>query len=413
MKKLLPHTHLKNNKNVYLLGTIGVFIFLILWFFVPMLFAVSYDSGEQSVVHNAESPSEPKEPVDIYKPIYIETPEQVKNIYMSACVAGTPSFREDLIKIAETTEINSIIIDIKDFSGGIAFLTENPVLKPYVSDRCRASDMRSLIRTMNEKGIYVVGRITVFQDPLYADAYPEIAVQKESNRAVWSDNKGIHFIDPGAKQFWEYIVELSKESHKLGFDELNFDYIRYPSDGPMKDIYYPVSNDMAQGNKKEVLKDFFEYLYTELNEKEGIITSADLFGMTTTNTDDLNIGQYLEYALPYFDYVVPMVYPSHYPKGFNGWDNPNNYVYEVVHFAMQAAYDRADALQKATTTPDFIRDRVSPKQLRTWIQDFDYGGTYDAPEVRAQIQASYDAGVDSWMVWAPSNRYTIGAFEKE
>jgi len=416
MKKILQNKHLKENKKTYAGGSVVVGGLMLVWFGLPALFAASYDSGvEQKMISLTHGAVEEmgEEVVVTDTPLYIETPEQVKNIYMTACVAGTPSFREDLIEIADTTEINSIIIDIKDFSGGISFDTENPVLKPYVSKRCGASDMAGLVRTLNEKGVYVIGRITVFQDPLYADAHPEIAVQKASDRSTWSDNKGIHFIDVGAEKYWEYIVELSKESHRMGFDELNFDYVRYPSDGPMKDIYFPISNDRAVDQKKEVLRDFFAYLYEELNVKEGIVTSADLFGMTTTNTDDLNIGQYLEYALPYFDYVAPMVYPSHYPKNFNGWVNPNDHVYDLVHFVMKSGFDRAEALRTATTTPDGIAKRVGGHQLRTWIQDFDYGGTYDAPEVRAQIQASYDAGVKSWMIWAPSNRYTVGALESE
>jgi len=412
MKKTPQTIHKLSNKNHYTYGSIAIGMLLLVWFVAPIIFATHYDSGqkkkdiilENGVVRDVIREEE--------IPMYIETPEQVKTIYMTSCVVGTPSFREELVRIAETTEINSIIIDIKDYSGGISFNTNNPTLAPYVSDRCGAGDMKEFVRTLHEKGIYVIGRITVFQDPIYAMAHPEIAVQKASDRSVWSDNKGIHFVDPGAKPFWDYVVELSRESHRLGFDELNFDYIRYPSDGPMKDIYYPVSNDRAQGNKKEVLRDFFVYLYEELNVKEDITTSADLFGMTTTNTDDLNIGQYLEYTLPYFDYVAPMVYPSHYPKGFNGWNNPNEHIYEVVNFAMQSAHNRALDYSKATTTPADLAERVSPGQLRTWIQDFDYGGNYDVSEVRAEIQASYDAGVNSWMIWSPSNRYTIGALEK-
>lgn len=414
MKKLLQNKHIRKNKKSYTYGGALVAVLLFMWFAMPFFFATSYSSGEEMKIVSVDNGVVEEVVVveeETTEPIYIETPEQVKNIYMSACVAGTPSFREDLAEIAETTEVNSIIIDIKDFSGGIAFDTDNPVLAPYVSDTCGAPDMEEFVRSLNERGVYVIGRITVFQDPLYAAQRPDLAVQKASDRSIWSDHKGLHFIDVGAREYWEYIVELSKESHKIGFDELNFDYVRYPSDGPMKDIYFPMSHDRADTQKREVLREFFVYLYEELNQKEGIITSADLFGMTTTNTDDLNIGQYLEYALPYFDYIAPMVYPSHYPKGFNGWDNPNHYVYDVVYFSMKSGFDRAEALRMATSTPDDIAERVGGHQLRTWIQDFDYGGNYDAEEVRAQIQASYDAGVDSWMIWAPSNRYTIGALE--
>ncbi len=405
----------KKKKQQYKVGVTVIVICLLV--FVGIFFAgkslttISYESVKIGTVEHTKTEKPSREEKIV--PSYVDTPEQVKAIYMTACVAGTPSFRDELIEIAETTEINSIVIDIKDFSGGISFDTDNPLLNDFVSDRCGAGDMRELVERLHNAGIYVIGRITVFQDPLYAVAHPDVAVQKESDRTIWDDYKGVHFIDPGAQDFWKYIVELSKESHKLGFDELNYDYIRYPSDGPMKDIYFPVSYKRADGQKKEVLRDFFEYLYEEINIKEGITTSADLFGMTTTNTDDLNIGQYLEYALSYFDYVAPMVYPSHYPKGFNGWNNPNDHIYDVVHYSMSSAFNRALAFQKATSTPSDIAERISPLQLRTWIQDFDYGGDYGATEIRAQFKASYDAGVPSWMIWSPSNKYTIGALNTE
>lgn len=174
--------------------------------------------------------------------------------------------------------------------------------------------------------------------------------------------------------------------------------------------------------------------------------SADLFGMTTTNTDDLNIGQVLEKAAPYFDYIAPMVYPSHYPPRFNGWDNPNKYPYEVIKFSMDEAVKRflatstavamrgteplstpksgGDAATGQASTSQAVATKPSgpllyPKEvwdklkLRPWLQDFDYGGNYDIAEVKAQITAVYDAGLTSWMLWAPSNRYTKGALLPE
>ena len=152
--------------------------------------------------------------------------------------------------------------------------------------------------------------------------------------------------------------------------------------------------------KAVMMKNFFAYLHGKLSP-EGIVTSADLFGMTTTNTDDLNIGQVLENTLPYFDFVSPMVYPSHYPPRFNGWSNPNKYPYDVVYFSMERAVERAVAAS------------TSPLKLRPWLQDFDYGGIYNAPEVRAQMNAVYDTGLTSWMLWDPANKYTRGALDEE
>lgn len=181
-----------------------------------------------------------------------------------------------------------------------------------------------------------------------------------------------------------------KEIRFLG----RFDYIRFPSDGNMSDIMFPISGKRA---KVEVLSEFFAYLNSQLADLP-VPLSADVFGMTTTNYDDLNIGQVLEAIEPYFDYIAPMVYPSHYPVGFQGHRNPAAKPYEIVLYSMQKAAER---LSHPTSTPT---------KLRPWLQDFDLGATYDADKVRAQIKAVYDAGLGSWMVWDPANKYTRGAY---
>lgn len=341
--------------------------------------------------------------------LHIPTPNPVKSIYMTACVLSTVEFKQSLVDLIDTTEINSIVIDIKDFSGTISFPTDNPKLYGTQGTGCKAKGVKEFIEELHKKNIYVIGRVTVFQDNVMTKLRPDLAVKRASDGGVWKDNKGISFIDVGAKEHWDYIVELAKESHALGFDEINFDYVRFPSDGNMKDIAFTHSNG---ANKPESLRKFFEYLHNQLKDT-GIVTSVDLFGMTTTNYDDLNIGQVLENALPYFDYVAPMVYPSHYPSNFNGWANPNNYPYDLIYFVMKSGVDRAEALKNASTTPQDIAKRVGKHQLRTWIQDFDYGGDYGPSEVRAQINASVDAGVSSWMIWAPSNKYTKDALKTQ
>ncbi|OHA26458.1 MAG: hypothetical protein A3C06_02680 [Candidatus Taylorbacteria bacterium RIFCSPHIGHO2_02_FULL_46_13] len=168
----------------------------------------------------------------------------------------------------------------------------------------------------------------------------------------------------------------------------------------MTNIYYPTSEAVVEadpvGGKSAVLRSFFSYLSREL-KKEPIIISADLFGMTTTNNDDLNIGQVLEDALANFDYVSPMVYPSHYPANFLGFANPATKQYEVVKYSMDSA------VRRASTTPF---------KLRPWLQDFSLGATYTPDMVRTQMQAVYDSGLNSWMLWNASNRYTAAALDE-
>lgn len=398
-------------------GVVGVLVFGV--YVLSAVFSTDYDTSVSGNIntqpHIAAATIEEVQPV-----AHVETPEQVKAIYMSQCVVGTKDFRERLVQIADSTEVNSIIIDIKDYTGKISFDVTNPKLVPAISDQCGTSDMKGFLEYLHSKNIYVIGRITVFQDPFMVQMRPDLAVQSKSSDEPWKDFKGLSFIDVGAREHWDYIVALAKESYETGFDEINFDYIRFPSDGKMDDTEYIHS---AGKKKPEALREFFAYLYEQLKDT-GMKTSVDLFGMTTTNKDDLNIGQVIENAYPFFDYIAPMVYPSHYPKNFNGWANPNDHVYEVVYMSMKRAFERAeefDALvlnppvQSASSTPVVIPvvpegfKGNSAQKLRTWIQDFDYGGNYDIPEVKAQIQASYDAGVMSWMMWSPSNKYTTGA----
>jgi hypothetical protein len=371
---------------------------------------------------------------------HVPLPETVRNIYMTSCVAGTPAFREKLVALIDETEINSVIIDIKDYSGTISFPPQSDAWKSaWAEARCGTADMKAFIVTLHEKNIFVVGRITVFQDPFYTTTIrPDLAVRRASDGGTWKDFKGLSFVDVGAREYWDHIIELAVESYNIGFDELNFDYVRYPSDGNMTDIAFVHSANGPHGNDKQAnLEAFFEYLNAELDKPERFAavihentgreqatpyTSADLFGMTTTNYDDLSIGQILERTVPYFDFVAPMVYPSHYPKSFLNLGNPNDYPYEIVFHAMDSAVKRLAS--KTTPLPGFLHTRIGtstpavyekpvfgPEKLRTWIQDFDYGGDYDAADVRAQIQASYDAGVMSYMIWAPSNIYTRGALQ--
>jgi hypothetical protein len=410
MKQKFKRKNKINKTGLIIYGVLAAGFFSIVYFGIPTVIPTTYnvvglasDFDIQNVT--ATSSLDTVEPAEEkFVAIHIKTPEAVKAIYMTSWVAGTPSFREKLVNIADETEINSIIIDIKDYTGRIAFKVENEMLQEVGSVENRISDIREFIARLHSKGIYVMGRISVFQDPYYVSQYPELAVKRESDGGVWEDYKGISWLDAGSEQVWDYTVAIAKESYNIGFDELNFDYIRFPSDGNMYDIKYPFSEEKVMADpdygKAEVMRSFFKYLSEAMEDTDAVL-SADMFGMVTTNPDDLNIGQVLEYAEPYFDYIAPMTYPSHYPNGFNGYPNPNKEVYGVIKYSMDQAVKRMYA---ASSTP---------LKLRPWLQDFDYGGNYDIAEVRAQIQAVYDSGLTSWMLWDPSNKYTVDALLKE
>lgn len=417
------------------------------------LLATSYDTGvhsTDSVVEDAgvsATPAQQEPKVDDRRVVtHVPLPEEVRAIYMTACVAGTPDFRQKLVDLIATTEINSVVIDIKDYSGTISFAPEAEAWQgAWNAAKCGARDMREFISALHGMGVFVIGRVTVFQDPYYTGVRPDLAVKKSDRETVWRDHKGLAFIDVGAKEYWDHIVQLSIDSYNAGFDELNFDYVRYPSDGPMLDIAFTHAEASEYGKDKQAnLEAFFKYLNEQLDDESKFSdyrhvntgrasstpwTSADLFGMTTTNFDDLSIGQVQDRAAPYFDFIAPMVYPSHYPDSFLGLGDPNLYPYKVVNYAMQSGVDRMQSSttpmkgflhepiysQNASGTKTFTgmysKPTYGPDKFRTWIQDFDYGGDYDAADVRAQIQASYDAGVMSFMIWAPSNIYTKAALK--
>ncbi len=404
-----------------------------------------YVKGDVNVAVAKSEEVKPKEeiaPVDNREVIkHVPLPKPAKIIYMTSCVAGTPSFRDKLVTLINETEINGVIIDIKDYSGTISFPPTNPAWKPaWEQARCGTSDMRAFIAELHAQNIFVIGRITVFQDPFEAVRSPHLAVKRLDGETVWKDGKGLSFLDVAAKEYWNHIIDLAVDSYNIGFDELNFDYVRYPSDGNMRDISFPhTAGSDWPNNKQANLEAFFKYLNEKLDDETLFAavkhentgrasstpwTSADLFGMTTTNYDDLSIGQIQERAAPYFDFIAPMVYPSHYPHDYLGLGNPNNHPYEIVYHAMKTGVERMMA--STTRVEGFLHERVGTStpaiytkptftgdRLRTWIQDFDYGGNYDIAEVKAQIKASNDAGVHSYMIWAPSNIYTKGALLKE
>jgi hypothetical protein len=347
-------------------------------------------------VHQLDDPTIPIEPTEP-EVFHISPPDRVRAIYMSSWVGGTKTFRNELIDFMIQSDINAVVLDIKDYSGVIAFPVDDPNVNVYDTDSNRIPDIKELIQKLHDNNIYIIGRITLFQDPLLSEKAPHLAFKRKDNGAVWKDKKGLAFINPKHTESLEYFSGIAEYAYSLGFDEINFDYIRFPSDGDISNLDYEL---LPQEKKTDVMKDVYLFLDENLRSK-GIPISADLFGMTTINTDDLSIGQYLEDALLHFDYVAPMVYPSHYPNGFKGYANPAQYPYEIVYDAMTNAVQRATAMG------------LSGDNLRTWIQDFDLGANYDTTKIHAQIRASYDAGVDSYMVWDPRNIYTKEAYIKD
>lgn len=384
------------NKQHLTIVAVGVFVVVGIYFYAPYKDQVQNAKAEDSFVDGASI----KLPDDYVRVTHVKTPQPMKAIYMTSWVAGTPSLRQKVIKIIEETEVNAVVIDIKDDTGKVSFLIENEPFASLGSSENRISDIKELIADLHSKNIYVIGRISTFQDPYLIKKWPEEAVKTASDKNVlWRDRKGIGWFDAGSPKVWDYVTALAHESYNIGFDEINFDYIRFPSDGNMKDIYFPYSEGRS---KSDTLESFFKHIDQEFRKSENPIPiSADLFGMVTTNTDDLGIGQVLERAAPYVDFIYPMVYPSHFPDTWHGYANPAEKPYEVIKITMDSASEKLKAIGE------------DPDKIRPWLQDFNLGATYNADMVRAQIKATYDAGLTSWLIWDPRNIYSRGAFLPE
>jgi hypothetical protein len=326
--------------------------------------------------------------------VHIRTPEEVKAIYLSGWVAGSTDFRNSLIKLVDQTELNAVVIDIKDSTGRISFHTDDPYIQSIGSSENRIKDIRALTALLHSKNIYIIGRISTFQDPYLTKLKPEWAVKRLSDGGVWKDRKGLSFLDPTNKSVHDYVLALAQYSYKEGFDEINLDYIRYPSDGNMKDINYNLKEGKTRADNIEA---FFKYFSTEIKKTENIPISGDLFGLTTESTNDMGIGQVWEKAIPYFDFLCPMVYPSHYPNGHAGYKNPALYPYEVINRALIGAVTKTKA----------VNQNIS--KIRPWLQDFDLGATYTKDLIYAEMKAVYDNKLNSWLLWDPSNKYTPSA----
>jgi hypothetical protein len=319
----------------------------------------------------------------------------VKGIYLTAYSAASVKKVDNIIKSIKNSEINAVVIDIKDYSGYISYDSNLELVNKLGLERPVIKDLPGVIKKFHDNKIYVIARLTVFQDPILATKKPAWSVLNSATGGSWRDNKGLGWVDPSRPEVWKYIADLGREAIGLGFDEINLDYVRFPSDGKISLMVFP--GKKKGETKADVIKNFSKYFYNELKNEPAYL-SADLFGFVTTVTNDMNIGQLIENAAPYFDYICPMVYPSHYPNGYMGFANPATHPYEVIFKAVKTGRER---IEKVTS---------SIAVIRPWIQDFNMGAVYDSSMIKKEIKANKDGGGVGYLVWDPKNIYTWGAF---
>ena len=323
-------------------------------------------------------------------------PEHVRGVYLTAWTAGSERRLSELIRLARETEINTFVIDLKDATGYVSHDTR--VLLAHESgatSQRRIKDLPGLLRRLQREGIYTVARIVVMQDPLLVAARPDLAVQ-EWDGAIWVDGKGLRWLNPHRREVWDYHVELAREGVEAGFPEIQWDYVRFP-DAPKDELARAVFPGSAGEPKSEVIRAFLVHAREALRELGPEIT-ADVFGVTTS-AHDVGIGQVWERFIDVVDVALPMVYPSHYHPGSFGIESPNAYPYEIVRRALRHGLRRSSGQESAGT-------------IRPWLQDFTLGAPpYGPAEVRAQIQAVYDAGLREWVLWNSASHYTRDALE--
>ncbi|MDD4358537.1 MAG: putative glycoside hydrolase [Candidatus Pacebacteria bacterium] len=312
----------------------------------------------------------PEEEVIITTKQLKEIPDEINAIYLTGPYLASEYRLNNILNLIEDTEINSVVIDVKDFSGR-NYLDEDWIY------------MDKIIERLHENNVYSIARIAAFEDPKLSSNRNNLAI-KNKQGDLWKTYTGLSWVDPSSKEVWDYNIEIAKKAWNLGFDEINFDYIRFPTDGDLTNINYPFFNE--EKTKRETMIEFYSYLRDKL---KSIKISADLFGLTTLS-DDIGVGQNIEDAGKYFDFVCPMVYPSHYASGFQGYLNPSEYPYEVVYKSL------AEANKKITN-------------LRPWLQAFDLlGYEYDRDEIQKQIKAAKDALLENYhgyMLWNSQNKY--------
>ncbi|MGC4190569.1 MAG: putative glycoside hydrolase [Thermomicrobiales bacterium] len=319
----------------------------------------------------------------------------VKAIYLNPTITDTPEKIQALIDIANTTEINAIVIDIKEewifYDTQVKLFRDAGTVNPII-------DVPAMLKQMQDNGIYTIARLVVFKDSLVAEKRQDLAVKSTVTGDAWRDMNDVAWVNPANHELWEANTQLAVEAATLGFDEIQFDYVRFPTDGDLETMDFGF--EFTQAAREHAINGFVDYAYQRLIPT-GAKLSADVFGYTLLVQDDLGIGQNLKTLEPHLDFLSPMVYPSHYGDNFQGYAPPNDYPGEVVGISMQSGVDLLG---------------LTPKKLRPWLQDFDYFGDekpYNAPEVRAQIDATEEAGASGWMLWSPDNAYTVDALEPE
>ncbi|MBE3577232.1 MAG: putative glycoside hydrolase [Limnochordales bacterium] len=319
-------------------------------------------------------------PAKEYSPI---PPNQVRGVHASSNQAGSPRM-DSIVDIVSRVGLNAIVVEIKDEYGRLAYQSQVPLAREIGAGTNRIPDVRAFLSDLHDRGFYVIARMVTFQDGVLATARPHLAIKNRTG-GLWRNRQNLAWVDPGRAEVWQYQVDIAEEALQLGFDEVQFDYVRFPTDGDVSNMRSVVPED----RRVAAIGGFLAYARQRL-APYGRPISADVFGFVATAQDDLGIGQRLEEVAASVDFVSPMVYPSHYPKGSYGIEDPDAEPYAVIRHAMEVAVGR-----------------IGAEKLRPWLQSFSLRHTYGPDEIAAQIRAVSESGIGSWLFWNASGRYDL------
>ena len=322
-------------------------------------------------------------------------PFETRALYAPGLVFEGPGRLDQLLRLIDRTEANSIVIDVKETGGWLYYETDLPEAVESGAAARPIFDLAELLPALKERGIYTIARMVCMKDNTVGAARPELAVRNSATGKPWTDNIGGIWLDPAAPGVAEYLAAIAGDLADKGFDEVQLDYIRFFSDGPydVADTNLPNSQSFRLPSIRRTLRVISDRL-----ETERAFLSADVFPISFIVPDDQGIGQRPEVIMPYVDYFSPMVYPSHYGPGVFGHAVPNRAPYDVIDKTLEIMNRQARGL---------------PMRIRPWIQDFGYGPfpPYSAAQIRAEMRALKDNGAVGWMIWNAQARFTEAALD--
>ena len=318
------------------------------------------------------------------------TAEPIKAIYVNAWAFGGSKLAQ-LVRLADSTEINAFVVDVKDDTGCLLYPSQVKVAQDIGATKCvRTKDVQSRLDTLRAHDIYAIARFVVAKDPLLAERKPKWSVQRRDGSGLWRDRINIAWVDAYNDSVWIYASQLAEEAIRLGFNEVQFDYVRFP-DEPKEAMAEAVFGARKPGETQRAGVQAGIGILVKRLQPLGVPITFDIFGLTSSATGDLGIGQEWEDFITVAYVVLPMVYPSHYYRGRYGLAWPNGEPYRVVRNALSEAIERSRPYAKAAT-------------IRPYLQAFTLGRRkprYSPHEIREQIRAAEELGIDTWVLWNP------------